>query len=63
MICRQEFHTQLRKKIYDFKKANIMPNPYSFLFRSHEMALVSIKAECIPLLAATYSVTSIKGKL
>lgn len=25
MICRQEFHTQLRKNIYDFKKTNIIP--------------------------------------
>lgn len=26
MICRQKLHFQLRKKIYDLKKANITPN-------------------------------------
>lgn len=32
MICRQEFHTQLRKDIYDFKETNIIPNPLFFFF-------------------------------
>lgn len=65
MICRQEFHTQSRKKIYEFKKANIMPNPYIFFYLGswRRMAVVCIKAESIPLLADIYLVTSIKDKL
>lgn len=67
MICRQEFHNQLQKDIYDFKETNIIPNPFFFFFFNlgpfHRIVLCAWKQTAYIFWEIFYTLFPLKGKL